>query len=154
VPLDRRGARRLSRPVSGAILVAVVSLGFIGAALAVVAYEERGVATTAKVASCETRSKLPPLCRGTWMDGDLLAGGRVVFGTIDGANRDDIGGEIAVRTDGDTAWTTTNRIPYLLGGLGVAAAVFGAVAIARNARRRPPAGTLSPPGHASIGTKA
>jgi hypothetical protein len=123
--------------VRAALLVALVSLGFLGAAFVVDAYEERGVETTAKVASCETRYKLPPLCRGTWVDGDLLGGGRVVFGTIDGAGRDDIGGEIAVRTDGDSAWTISNRLPYILGGCGVAVALIGAGAGLRGRIRGP-----------------
>ena len=141
----------LGRRVRAALLVALVSLGFVGAAFLVDAYEERGVETTAKVASCETRSKLPPLCRGTWVDGDLLDGGRVVFGTIDGANRDDIGAEIAVRAEGDSAWTISNRLPYILGGCGIAIALLGAGAGLRGAirRRRPPPGETAP-----FGTKA
>ena len=119
-----------------ALLVALVSLGFAAAALAVDAYEERGAETTAKVASCETRYKLPPLCRGTWVDGDLLDGGRVVFGTIEGVNRGDIGSEIAVRADGDSARTASNRLPYILAGCGVAVALIGIVAGLRGARRR------------------
>jgi hypothetical protein len=128
--------------VRAAVVVVVLSLGLIGAAFAVDAYEERGAATTAKVASCETRYKLPPLCRGTWVEGDLLEGGGVVFGTIDGAGRGDIGEEIAVRSDGDSAWTITNRLPYILGGCGVAVALIGLGAGLRRAFGR----------HASIGT--
>ena len=128
--------------VRAAVVVAVLSLGLIGAAFAVDAYEERGAETTAKVTSCETRYKLPPLCRGTWVEGDLLEGGRVVFGTIDGAGRDDIGEEIAVRSDGDSAWTITNRLPYILGSSGVAVALIGVGAALRRALGR----------NASIGT--
>jgi len=117
--------------VRAAVVVAVLSLGLIGAAFAVDAYEERGAETTAKVTSCETRYKLPPLCRGTWVEGDLLEGGRVVFGE-----------EIAVRSDGDSAWTITNRLPYILGSSGVAVALIGVGAALRRALGR----------NASIGT--
>jgi hypothetical protein len=72
------------------------------------------------------------------VDGDLLDGGHVVFGTIDRASRDDIGAEIAVRVDGDSAWTVTNRLPYILGACGLAVALIGALAglLAARGRRR------------------
>ena len=135
-----------------AVVLALLGLGLIGAALLVDRYEERGVATTAKVSGCETRYKLPALCRGTWVEGDLLDGGRVVFGPIDGAGRGDIGKEIAVRAEGDSAWTISNRLPYILAGSGIATILSGVFVAVRGALRRHGSGTSPPGGIASIGT--
>ena len=119
-----------------ALLVALVSLGLVGGGLLVARHDRRGDATTAKVMGCEPRYKLPPLCRGMWVEGDLVDGGRVVSGTIEGVNRGDVGDEVAVRAQGDAAWTVSPRIPALLVGAGVAVALAGAGAGVHGARRR------------------
>jgi hypothetical protein len=138
--------------VRAAALVALASLGLVAGGVYVARHDQRGEATTAKVMSCQTRYKLPPLCRGTWIEGDLVGGGRVVSGTIDGVNRGDLGEEVGVRADGDSAWTVSRRLPVILVGAGIAVALIGAGTGLRGAvaKRRSP--TPPPGGIAPIGT--
>jgi hypothetical protein len=123
--------------VRSGLLVVLVSLGLIAGGLLVARHDRRGEPATATVLSCESRYKLPPLCRGQWIaGGSLLEGGRVVTGTIDGVGRGDIGDELAVRASGETAWTVSKRIPVLLIAAGAALALTGVVSGVRGRARR------------------
>ena len=76
--------------------------------------------------------------------GSLLADGRVVTGTVDGADSGDLGHTIDVRLSGGTAYTTSLRVPIILIVIGLALTVFGArlVLVAVRAVRGSPTPTV------------
>jgi hypothetical protein len=66
----------------------------------------------------------------------------VVTGTVDGADRGDLGHTLDVRLSGGTAYTTSLRVPIILIVIGLALAVFGArlvlIGVRANRGRPPP----------------
>jgi hypothetical protein len=66
-------------------------------------------------------------CTGSWVSGgDLLHGGRVVFGDITNADRGDVGKTIDVRIHGDGHATKPQlRVSIILALLGAAALGLG-----------------------------
>jgi hypothetical protein len=112
------------------VLVAVMSIGFLGGGVFMLIVQRTGERTTATVTDCVHRrvgkSSVTDYCTGTWVKGgSLLDGGHVVIGTIDGASRSDVGKKIDVRLSGGRAYTTSLRLPVILLVIGLLFAVFG-----------------------------
>jgi hypothetical protein len=114
------------------VFVAVFALGFIGGGVFILLTQQTGTPAEATVTDCQRTGRSAYSCNGTWVaGGDLISGGRVVRGTIDGASSDDIGETLDVRLSGDRAYTTSLRLPLVLIGLGVAFAALGGFELRR-----------------------
>ena len=122
---ERRPSPALRRGV--AIAVLVFAGLFVAGGLWELDVQQNGTPATAKVSSCDSsyqyRAGSRTTCRGTWVIGDVTAGGGVEFGVVSGAAKSDVGKEIAVRVRGDTAHTVTYRIVYVC--FGIAALILG-----------------------------
>ena len=126
----------------GILLVALVflgGLGMLGGGIFLVVVQVTGEPATARITECHDSGGRyhSDVCQGTWVaGGSLLAGGRVVIGTVDGADSGDIGKTIDVRLSGDRADTPSLRVPVILLVIGAALTAFG-VRLLVIARRRP-----------------
>jgi hypothetical protein len=101
---------------------------------------ETGERASARVTECHKSGGRyrSDVCSGTWVaGGSLLAGGRVVLGTIDGADSGDLGRTIDVRLSGDRAYTTSLRVPIILIVIGLGIAALGVRLLTTFVRRRP-----------------
>ena len=104
-------------------LLALPGLGLIAGGVHELFVLRTGEPAQARVIEChDTAGKYGAgSCTGMWVEGgSLLAGGRVVTGTIDGAAPDDVGKTLDVRLSGGRAYTTSLRMPVLLLGFGFA----------------------------------
>ena len=113
------------------LLLILPGVGLVAAGLHQANVKRNGTPAEARVSDCTRvggRYKSDS-CTGTWVaGGSLVSGdGRVVRGTVDGADRGDIGKTIDVRLsgDGDSATTTSLRVPVILIVLGAALAALG-----------------------------
>jgi hypothetical protein len=123
------------------VLVFVGGLGMLGGGVFLVVVQLTGTPATARIAECHDSGGRyhSDVCTGTWVTGgSLLAGGRVVLGTVDGADSKDVGHTLDVRLSGSRAYTTSLRVPIVLIVLGLAVTAFGVrlLWIARRARAR------------------
>jgi hypothetical protein len=138
------------RVILGVILLAVLALG-VGATYTGVSQirtRTRGERATARIARCETSGTYKSRttrCTGSWVTGGKLVGGngRVVVGSVEGADEDDVGHRIEVRLsrDGEHAYTPSLATPivYIVAGLAFVAlclVLLGAVLIRGPARAR------------------
>jgi hypothetical protein len=127
------------------LLFLLGGLGMLAGGIYQVIVKETGEKTTARVTECHRSGGRyrSDVCTGLWVvGGSLLAGGHVVSGTVDGADSGDLGHTLDVRLSGDTAYTTSLRVPIILIVIGLALTVFGARLLligARANRGRPPA---------------
>jgi hypothetical protein len=101
----------------------------VGGGAFLIVQRETGPRALAKVGDCVTTGSgkyMRTHCTGTWVVGGALTeGGHVVFGTINGVDRGDVGKTIDVTLRGDTAYSRDLVLPLLLIGLGLVPA-FGA----------------------------
>jgi hypothetical protein len=127
------------------VLVGVMSLGFTGGGLYILLVQQNGERATARVTSCQHRIRPQSItCRGSWVEGgSLLEGGRVVLGTIDGANSGDVGKRIKVRLSGGRAYTESKRLPVILIVIGLLFALGGAWEVRKQLSGSPPAGNTA-----------
>jgi hypothetical protein len=104
------------------------ALAMIGGGVFIITVQQRGESARATVTECHRRVRPASYsCTGTWVTGgDLADGGRVVVGTIDGADSGDVGKTIDVRLSGDRAYTTSLRLPVILIAIGVVIAGLAA----------------------------
>jgi hypothetical protein len=115
----------------GLLLLAVVFLGgfgMLGGGVFLLVVRETGEPAQARITECHDSGGRyhSDVCTGTWVKGgSLLEGGRVVIGTVDGADSSDIGKTLDVRLSGDRAYTRSLRVPIVLLVLGLAATLFG-----------------------------
>jgi hypothetical protein len=130
-----RGSERIARVRGrwlGILLVSLfllVGLGMLGGGIYQVVVKETGPRATARITECHRSGGRyrSDVCTGIWVaGGSLLAGGRVVTGTVDGADSGDLGRTIDVRLSGGRAYTTSLRVPIILIAIGLALTVFGA----------------------------
>jgi hypothetical protein len=125
-----------------AVLVAVMSVVFIGGAAWLYDVQKHGERSTATVTDCTNRRTYKSTnihCTGSWVKGgSLLEGGRVVLGTIDGANSGDIGKKIDVRLRGDRAYVESLRLPIILLVIGLLFAGFGGREVYKQMRAEGP----------------
>jgi hypothetical protein len=128
-------ARRGVTPA--AILGILLAVGLLGGGVFILATQQTGDRAQAIVTDC-ARVIRGGYCSGTWVaGGDLVGGeGRVVSGTIEGAGPGDVGKTLDVRLSGDRAYSTSMRLPLILIGSGLVAAVL-VVFEMRKARRVP-----------------
>jgi hypothetical protein len=86
---------------------------------------ERAVATVRECRAFGTGRRQRWHCTGTWIvGGPLTEGGHVIFGTIDGVDKSDVGKTIEVTLRGDTAYSRGLALPILLIGLGLVPAIL------------------------------
>ena len=127
------------------VLVGLMSLGFLAGGVLVLRAQHDGERTTATVSSCVHRRvarSTIDYCTGTWVQGgSLLTDGRVVRGTIDGANSGDVGKRIDVRVSGGRAYTTSKRLPIILFTIGALFALAGGYTVLKDSRRPQDAST-------------
>ena len=136
------------------VVVVLAGLGFLAGGIFELVVQETGAPARATIVDCEDVAGKygGSTCRGTWVaGGSLLDGGHVVIGTVDGANRSDLGHTIDVRLSGGRAYTTSLRVPIILlvlGALSLVGGVFAARGVDRRARRAraesSPAGSRTP----------
>jgi hypothetical protein len=113
------------------VFFALCSLGLVGAGVFVLVTQQSGTPAEATVTDCQRRARAI-VCTGTWTVGELIDGGRVVRGTIDGVSSDAVGQTIPVRLSGDRAYTTSLRLPLILIGSGVLVAVLAGFELRRS----------------------
>jgi hypothetical protein len=119
-----------------AVLAALISLGFLGGGAFILLTQQTGAPARATVTGCDQGRRYVH-CTGTWTAG----GGRVVRGTIEGADTGDLGETLDVRLSGDRAYTTSRRLPLVLIGIGLTVAVLGGIELRKHSRttaRLPP----------------
>ncbi|HEY0381243.1 MAG TPA: hypothetical protein VGC72_03495 [Candidatus Elarobacter sp.] len=142
--------RRGTPPVTGGKLVLVmiaaliIAATMIGSGIFLIVQSETGTRAVATVGDCQTTGTgkyARTHCTGTWIvGGSLLAGGHVIWGTIDGAGKGDVGKKIDVTLRGDTAYARGLALPLLLIALGLVpgvAVVLRGRALVNESRRRP-----------------
>lgn len=109
-------------------LVFLGGLGMLGGGIFLVTVQLTGTEATARITDCHRSAGRyrTDVCSGTWVaGGSLLEGGRVVMGTVDGADSDDVGKTLDVRLSGDRAYTKSWRVPIILIVFGVALTAVG-----------------------------
>lgn len=113
-----------------ALLPVVLLFGGLGAVFLfggfyVLGAQRDGTPATATVTDCDNTRRFRQttiVCTGTWTEN-----GRVVRGTIDGANSGHEGEQIEVRLRGGRAYTMSLRLPiilFVIGGLFLAAVLY------------------------------
>ena len=127
-------SRPRRRPPLLLLAVLLAGAAIVYGGVSVYRDQQSGTAGKAKVTECTGGRKYQPAirCRGTWTEGgSLLAGGRVVAGSVEGAAHGDVGKTIDVRIHGtDHATKPSLGTPLVLWGLGlpvVALALWGLV---------------------------
>jgi hypothetical protein len=114
------------------IAAVIIAATMVGAGIFLFVQNETGTRAVATVGDCVTTGTgkyARTHCTGTWIvGGSLLAGGHVVWGTISGAGKRDVGKKIDVTLRGDTAYTRGLTLPLLLIALGL---VPGVAAVMR-----------------------
>jgi hypothetical protein len=123
------------RQIGGLVFFVLVGLGFVAGGLYQIRQQRSGAEARATVRSCD-RGRRSLVCRGSWTEGSLLSGGRVVLGIIEGATDDDIGKTVDVRVHGDRAYVPGLRLPIIFFALGAAFLVGGVASQLRASRRR------------------
>ena len=112
----------------GAIFGACALL-FLGVGLYDYDIQKNGAAAQATISSCRVsatpKAGTRTICTGTWSIGDVLEGGAVVTGQVEGASQSDVGQRVDVRVRGDTAHVESMRFAYIMFALGLAIALFG-----------------------------
>jgi hypothetical protein len=129
-------ARRLR---IAAIIAAVTAVFLVAAGARQLTFVETGPRTTAIVRTCtwdRTGRSSWTECTGTWTDPN--AGGRIVRGTIAGAQPGDENTPLDVRIHGDTAYTDDLFSPAVLFVMGLFTGAFGAIFVRMANRLRAP----------------
>ena len=114
------------------VLVGGMGAVFLFGGFYVLSAQRDGTPATATVTDCETRRfrQTTIVCTGTWFDN-----GRVVRGTIDGANSGHEGKRIEVRLRGGRAYTTSLRLPVILFAIAALFLAGGAYQVIHDLRR-------------------
>jgi hypothetical protein len=106
------------------ILFVLTAVGVLGGGVFLLVQRQTGTGAHATVTECHTvtggSTHAADECTGSWVvGGPLLAGGHVVVGDIQGAERRDIGKTLDVTVRGGTAYTRGLGLPIGLtaGGL-------------------------------------
>jgi hypothetical protein len=119
-----------------------MSLGSLGGAAFVFTAQRTGERTTATVTGCVQRPARygGTSCTGRWVSGGSLVGGggHVERGTIEGADKGDLGKTLDVHVSGGRAYTESLRLPIVLAGIGLAFALGGAYELRRQLRQARP----------------
>lgn len=124
-PPNRAGTTR-GVPPNPYVLVlaaAVLTVGLLVPGVYLLMLQSTGVRTQATVSDCETTGSgryQTTNCTGSWvLGGELLEGGHLVLGTIQGADESNVGKKVDVTIHGDEAYLRDLRLPLLLVGLGI-----------------------------------
>ena len=139
-----REAPRKRAGIVGTTFVLVVLLaltaGVLGGGIFLLVQRETGTRAQAHVTSCTSSGSAKYRkvhCQGSWtVGGSLLDGGHVVVGTVDGADKGDVGRTIDVTVRGDTAYSRSLLLPIVLVALGLLP-LAGLVLVTRGLFRRP-----------------
>jgi hypothetical protein len=105
------------------IFFVLTAVGVLAGGIFLIVQRQTGTRATATVTECHLVSAgvhASDTCTGTWViGGSLLAGGHVVIGDIQGAERRDIGKTLNVTVRGGTAYTRGLGLPIglTIGGL-------------------------------------
>ena len=115
-----------------AIGILVFAGVFVAGGLRELDTQRSGTPARAKILDCDTSRLYRTTtirCRGIWRTGDLLRGGKVVTGPVEGAGEGDVGEELDVRLRGDTAHVTGLRLVYVSFGLAALILALGTWAL-------------------------
>lgn len=110
------------------VLVFGGGLGMLFGGTFLIVVQETGTPATARIIECHRTGGRyrSDSCTGSWVaGGSLLANGRVVIGTVDGASSDDVGRTLDVRLSGDRAYTKSWRVAIILLVLGAGVTALG-----------------------------
>jgi len=121
--------------VKGWIPVALVLTLVLGAGLGMlfggtflIVVQQTGEPATARIIECHKSGGRyrSDVCTGMWVaGGSLLERGRMVTGTVDGADSGDLGKTLDVRLSGDRAYTKSWRVAIILLVLGAGVSALG-----------------------------
>jgi hypothetical protein len=121
--------------VKGWIPVALVLTLVLGAGLGMlfggtflIVVQQTGEPATARIIECHKSGGRyrSDVCTGMWVaGGSLLEDGRMVTGTVDGADSGDLGKTLDVRLSGDRAYTKSWRVAIILLVLGAGVTALG-----------------------------
>jgi hypothetical protein len=111
------------------VLFVLTAVGVMAGGIFLIIQRQTGTRAQATVDECHTvlagGTHPTDECSGTWIvGGSLLAGGHVVVGDIDGADRGDLGKTLDVTVRGGTAYTRGLGLPIGLTAGGLVGAVF------------------------------
>ena len=123
------------RQLGGGALMFLAGVAMAGGGVFEVVVQKVGTKAMAQITDCrDVDGRVHAVvCEGTWIEGDLVNGGHVEMGTVDGAQRSDVGQTIPVHLAGGRAYVPSIRIPLILLGFGVAMVAYG-VQLARGGR--------------------
>ena len=142
--------------MKGTILAALVIVLILGAGLGMlfggtflIVVQQTGEPATARIIECHKSGGRyrSDVCTGMWVaGGSLLENGRMVTGTVDGADSDDLGKSLNVRLSGSRAYTKSWRVAIILLVLGAGVTALGVrlVWMLVTARRRRAASVPQP----------
>jgi hypothetical protein len=111
------------------VIFGVFALFFLGVGLYDYDIQKNGKAAQATVTTCRVsataKAGSKTICTGTWSTGNVLQGGEVVTGHVEGASKSDVGKRVDVRLRGQTAYVESLRFAYIMLAIGLAIALFG-----------------------------
>jgi hypothetical protein len=122
-------------------------LGMLFGGTFLIVVQETGEPATARIIECHRSGGRyrTDACTGMWVaGGSLLEGGRMVTGTVEGADRGDLGKQLDVRLSGERAYTKSRRVAIILLVLGAGVTALGVKFVwsAISARRQRRAASL------------
>ena len=124
-------------------LVLGAGLGMLFGGTFLIVVQQTGEPATARIIECHNSGGRyrTDVCTGMWVaGGSLLENGRMVTGTVDGADSGDLGKTLDVRLSGDRAYTKSWRVAIILLVLGAGVTALGVrlvwTAIAARRKRR------------------
>ena len=123
------------------VLVFGGGLGMLFGGTFLIVVQETGEPATARIIECHRSAGRyrSDVCTGMWVaGGSLLENGRMVTGTVEGADSGDLGKSLNVRLSGSRAYTKSWRVAIILLVLGAGVTALGVrlVWMAIVARRR------------------
>jgi len=103
-------------------------LGMLFGGTFLIVVQETGEPATARIIECHKSGGRyrSDVCTGMWVaGGSLIENGRMVTGTVEGADSDDLGKSLNVRLSGDRAYTKSWRVAIILLVLGAGVTALG-----------------------------
>jgi hypothetical protein len=103
-------------------------LGMLFGGTFLIVVQETGTPATARIIECHKSGGRyrSDVCTGMWtVGGSLIENGRMVTGTVEGADSGDLGKSLDVRLSGERAYTKSWRVAIILLVLGAGVTALG-----------------------------